>query len=221
MVPRPEIQWEQRTKGLNQSRYFPVEGVKGVNLEFKQPEGLFKNVKVRFFVGGPEHRGNNPITNECVKLIKSANKSIMFGNSQFNPDKKILKALKQKKIKVTGIFNKNVQKLFLVYPSRVNYKYLNKIYEYDRGPTLYHKKILVIDNKKAMIGSYNFSQKSAHYDNEIALEIEDEQFTGVLKNALNEDIKNSKEYKYSREDVLSKIKALVGSLLGELVYNFT
>jgi phosphatidylserine/phosphatidylglycerophosphate/cardiolipin synthase-like enzyme len=217
--------WEQRTTGIKQKqwRYFPIEGKKGINLEFEQPEGLFKRVKVQFFVGGPEHRKNNPITHALVKLIHSATKSIQIANSQFNPDKKILKALKQQKCNVTisAILNKSVQKFMLVYPSRANYKYLDKIYEYDKGPTVYHKKIIVVDNKQAIIGSYNFSQKSAHYDNEIALQINDKNVVNAIVKDLKEDLSSSEEYIYPKDGLILKIQTIVGYLLGHFIYNFT
>ncbi len=215
--------WEQKMTGATTAHYFPIAGSQGNVPGLDNHARLFKQKKVKFFVGGPEHGENNPISREYVRLIQSAEKTIRLANSQFNPAEEILEALQKKKeqrIKIIGQYNHSAMKVILVLPSRSNYKYLDKVYEYDKPDTLYHKKIMIIDDKKTVIGSYNLSQKSAHFDHEIALEIEDEEFTHKVIKKLDKDILCSVEYP-QKDKLVQKIEALFGSVLGFFVYNFT
>ncbi len=219
--------WEKKIKGNVEAIYFPVQSKKGDNEEFEQQDlgrkDLFKNVKVKFFVGGPERTDGNPITASYVDMINSSKKCIHIANSQFNPDDKILAALKQKKNKVsiTGQFNGKVQKLLLVLPSRLKYDCFDEVYEYAKDETLYHKKIMVVDDQKFIIGSYNQSQKSARLDHEIALIVEDEEMTREVMKDLYEDHYNSELYKKSNTGFQSWIESTAGSLLNKAVSNLT
>jgi phosphatidylserine/phosphatidylglycerophosphate/cardiolipin synthase-like enzyme len=47
------------------------------------------------------------------------------------------------------------------------------VYEWIDPLSLYHRKVMVIDEKHIIIGSYNLGIKSANYDYECALVIED------------------------------------------------
>lgn len=214
--------WENRINNSQLEHYFPVEGNKGTNAIFQQEEGLFKNAKVRFFVGGPEHGIDNPITQAHLNLIRSANKCIRIANSQFNPDQRILDTLWQKKsegIFIEGQFNKENQKMLIVYPSRPNYGVFNQVFEYDQGETFFHKKITVVDDQRLLIGSYNQSQKSL-FDYEIALEIDDEDCAHQIVKELNKDHDSSIEYHQS-DDIGSKIQMFAGKTLGLLTTKIT
>jgi phosphatidylserine/phosphatidylglycerophosphate/cardiolipin synthase-like enzyme len=210
--------WENRMKGIHAERYFPVEeGNGGVCAEFHDPQGLSTKVNVRFFVGGPEHGNNNPITHAHLNLIHSASKSIRIANSQFNPDEKVLQALAEKKANgafIVGQFNHEIQKTLLTYPSRPNYWVLNKAFEYNNGPTLFHNKLMVADDQRVLIGSYNQSQKSAFCDYEIALEIDDENCARQVVEALNKDIDFSVEYDLNTDDIFRNIETISGKVLG-------
>lgn len=214
--------WEQRSKGSTTSHYFQVTGIKGNNAEFSQSEGLFKNVALKLYVGGPEHYGENPITNIMAELIRSAKKTVRIANSIFHPDKKIVEALKlvkkSKKVKVTGQFNGNVYKGMLVYPSRPNYSLLDRVHEYKNGKTMYHHKIQIIDDRKVIIGSYNLGYKSAYFDHEIAVVIDDERVAANISAALDEDLAKSEEFK-KRHPLIQKITTLHGKILGTFFYN--
>lgn len=216
--------WEQRTTGSTRSYYFPVNGIKGTNLEFSQPEGLIKQVKLKLYVGGPEHLGENPITNAIVQHIQSAQKTIRIVNSQFNPDTKIAEAIKiarkVRKVKVIGQFNGNISKEMVVYPSRANYGLLDQVYEYTNGGTMLHHKIQIIDDKKVIIGSYNLSNKSSYFDHEIAVIIDDERVADKINDSLDIDITKSQEYK-KRHPIIQKITSIPGVLLGAIFYNFS
>lgn len=216
--------WEQRSKGSTISHYFPVSGVKGTNREFSHENGLLKHVKLKLYVGGPEHNGENPITNAIADHIQSAQKIVRIANSQFNPDKKIIDAIKsvrkKGKVKVIGQFNGNALKQILVYPSRPNYNVLDRIFEYRKDDTLYHSKIQVIDNQKVIVGSYNLGKKSAYFDHEVAVVIDDERVAAKVNEALDEDLKKSKEFK-KQHPLIQKITSIPGMLLGQIFYNFS
>lgn len=216
--------WEQRTKGSTTSHYFPISGIKGSNQEFSRPEGLFKQAKLRLYVGGPEHNGENPITNAIADHIQSAEKTVRIANSQFNPDKKIVEAIKSarkmRKVKVIGQFNGNVSKQMVVYPSRPNYEILDHVYEYKKGDTMYHSKLQVIDDKKVIIGSYNLGMKSAYFDHEITVVIDDERVAAKVNEALDDDLKKSQEFK-KQHPFIQKITSIPGMLLGQIFYNLS
>lgn len=213
--------WEQKITGKTESHYFPLVEEPAVITEFDQEEGLFKQAKISLFVSGPEHGKNNAITNLYHQQIASAKSSITFASPQFNPNKKIKKILLDKKdqIKITGIFNRNVQPLMVVLPSRANYGPFHSVYEYNQGNMMYHKKIMVIDEKRVIIGSYNISKKSDRFDNEIAVLIEDENFAKQVTEMLKEDIKKSE--KYDTNTFKAKVCSVAGSILESFVGNLT
>jgi cardiolipin synthase len=179
---------------------------------------------LKLYVGGPEHFGENPITNAIVQNIQSAQHTIRIANSQFNPDKRIAESIKitrkMRKVKVIGQFNGNVSKGMVVYPSRVNYGLLDYAYEYKNGGTMLHHKIQVIDDKKVIIGSYNLGNKSAYFDHEIVVIIDDERVAAKINEALDADLTKSQEYK-KRHPIIQKITSIPGVLLGAIFYNFS
>lgn len=157
------------------------------------------SARVRFIVSGPEHRGQNPITQQYVDMISSAKKTIHIGNLFFNPDPAILEALEKKldssEVEIKGVFNgSGGEHCFHHYlytgPSRPNYYALEKAYEYNIPKVLYHRKVMVVDNK-VIIGSYNLSQKSAYHDHEVAMVIESEEIANQTRHLLETDMRDS------------------------------
>lgn len=215
--------WERKTQGSSISHHFSIKGVKANLTDIDKC--LLNHKKVKLFVSGPEHSENNPITQEYANMIRTAKKTVRFANSQFNPAKEIVEALQEKrdaKVKVMGQFNSKantIAKMTLVYPSRINYNHLDEAYEYDKEGVLYHKKIMTIDDEKTIIGSYNFSSKSHKYDHEIALEIEDEEFTKLANQSLDEDLKSSVQH-VNENTFLQKIQSIFGHIMGSITYNF-
>ncbi len=190
--------WEKRMNDIDNDRFFAVTPPPSSSEHpLQKASGLRKDVKMSFFVGGPEHREKNPITEQYEKLIRESTQSIKIANLIFNPPEQLKQALKRKKeegIQIEGFFNgtgenSSAQHYTYALPNRSNYALLNRAHEYERTNTLYHKKVATFDNKRAIIGSYNLGIKSAFCDDEIACVIEDE---GVVKD-INEGLEADRE----------------------------
>lgn len=213
--------WENLVNGCIRADYFPIEGEKGINEEFEQSPGLIKQAKVKFHVGGPEHGKNNPITNAYLNLINSAQSTIRVANMQFNPDPRILEALNKKKgedVFTVGQFNTHI--FSMVYPARSNYDCFHMITEYDNGQTYFHEKVIVADDQRFIIGSYNMSRKSAFFDHEIALEVEDKNCALEIVDELNKDINSSAKYE-NKNDISTKIDKVLGKVIGNFTMDLT
>ncbi|KPK32826.1 MAG: hypothetical protein AMS24_03065 [Chlamydiae bacterium SM23_39] len=206
--------WENRMRYHDKNTFFandffPIENAtQGTCDKFDKAKGLIKNVSLRCFVGGPEHRKRNPITHRIAMRINKATQEIRFGNLLFNPDEIIKKELQNKNkesIKIAGHFNSagnnsSLSHWIYVLPNRTNYSLLTNAYEYDQPNQLYHKKVATFDKKYTIIGSYNLGQKSASCDDEIILEIKNADVAKQVNEGLKEDVNHSKEIKESKLD---------------------
>lgn len=192
--------WEYRMTGVEKSRYHAIDGPRGYCIKFHNQRGLFEKSKLKFIVGGPEHRNNNPITREYVHLINKSKKDVQMGNLLFNPDKPIRQALKEKKnegVPVTAYVNGTgggspAAHYIYALPNRYNYDIVTDAYEYQTPDQLYHKKVATFDGETTLIGSYNLGVKSAICDYETVCVIEDERVTRVMNEVFQEDAKRSK-----------------------------
>ncbi len=165
--------YEAKTKPEVNSRFYEVAGSKAYAPLFHEPEGLFKDVKVKFIVGGPEHKEKNPITKEYVKRIEKAQESIELANLYFWPVKAIREAVSQKKDKTVYIGNGlgpsfSLTRTFITCSARGNYGLVSEVYESQVEKQLFHMKTAVFDKKHLLIGSYNLCHKSES-DYEVAL----------------------------------------------------
>jgi phosphatidylserine/phosphatidylglycerophosphate/cardiolipin synthase-like enzyme len=196
--------WEYRVTGQSESRYFAldVEEEKGVCATFDVEENLINDVDVKFVVGGPEHRGNNPITHEISQLISGAQEEVRLANLLFNPDEEIKESLAQKKragVAIKGYFNGTGEQssaghYMYALPCRYNYDLLTEAYEYDVRDQLYHKKVTTIDSDLTVIGTANLGVKSAMCDYESICVIRDRRVNGLMKEALDEDRDHSAQF---------------------------
>ena len=178
-----------------ESRFCCFEGKKGTCQEFDKAQ-VFRNVRMKVIVGGPEHRLDNPITRHYVKRITKAQEDIVLAHLQFYPHQEILDALKQKKkegvpiilvtpgVKDKSCFGRCVQ----VWISRSNYDIPSEVYEYQVTKQLFHKKIGVFDSKYTVIGSYNLGRKSSLYDHELICVIKDAAVSARVKKILDTDM---------------------------------
>ncbi|MBA2367858.1 MAG: phosphatidylserine/phosphatidylglycerophosphate/cardiolipin synthase family protein [Candidatus Protochlamydia sp.] len=196
--------WEHRMTGKSSDRFFPSMPEKNKTCSiFHEEEGLITNAKMKYIVGGPEHRKNNPISAEISTLIDHSEKEVRIANLLFNPDKKICKALKkakEKKIDITGYFNgtgKDSSSAHYLYalPNRYNYHLITKAFEYNKKDLLYHKKLMTVDSRFTLVGSYNFGVKSAICDYENICVIDDTRVAAIMNEALDEDKTNSDKFK--------------------------
>lgn len=213
--------WENRMAGIDRDRFFTIQPPTTEGLSILEGnDKLKKDVKIKFLVGGPEHREHNPITEEYAKLIQQSKKCIKIANLLFNPPKIIIDALKQKKqegVYREGYFNgtgSNSSAHHYIYalPNRSNYHLFNKVNEYVKKETLYHKKVATFDSRYAIVGSYNLGIKSALCDDEIACVIEDEEIVKDIDEGLGVDAKVSKKYESTRLTLKQAVSAIPSQL---------
>lgn len=209
-------------------RFFDLsEGLRAECKIFDQSEGLIQGVKMKALCSGPEHRHKNPITNEYVKRIQKASKSVYLASLFFRPGEKIQKALRQTEAKVTCIVNGDkgsrlaaiLRAISNVFAARSFYHLAHLVFEYGKPDTQYHRKIGLFDeglnNKKyAIVGSYNLSKKSAQYDHEIAVVCADTRVYDRVLQTLQDDIAKST---YTKPDPWYY---LPGRIITQLVENF-
>lgn len=193
---------EIRNSGKEIDRYFSIDGmIKGNCEAFHEKKSVVNNARMKFIVSGPEHRRRNPITKEILKRIGKAKDNIKIANLFFIPDVSIKKALKQKKKNTDVIITyygngltEGIQKIIhsiFTLTARPNYHLTTTTYEYKIPGRLYHKKVTTFDDSYTMIGTYNFSKKSAQYDYEITCLVKNEKVTKAYNKGLDEDALNS------------------------------
>ncbi|MDP1835863.1 MAG: phosphatidylserine/phosphatidylglycerophosphate/cardiolipin synthase family protein [Chlamydiales bacterium] len=66
------------------------------------------------------------------------------------------------------------------------------VYTYEAEHTLYHKKVMVIDDHLTVVGSYNLGHKSHYGDYEVIVEVESPEVAKEIKHVMDEDRERSK-----------------------------
>lgn len=161
---------------------------------------------------------HNPITSAFEQSIEQAKKNIVIASLYFNPQGEILKKLSHSihsgtdcTIVSNGV-HKNISPAStdtFAWSARLHYfplffrdnitqksmakhpSYNLSVYEYAVFDTLYHKKILVVDNSISFVGSYNLGLKSHHYDFEVMLKIHSEEIATQILENIEEDKQKS------------------------------
>jgi len=192
--------WENRMEGNSSNRYFESKGDFRIHETFSCPKfhkekGVLKGCAMKYIVNGPEHRKKNQISSEIAELTKNAQLEVRLANLLFNPDSLVKKALVQCKkngVPIKGYFNgtgKNSSSSHYVYalPNRYNYNLLTEVFEYGVKDQLYHKKVITIDDRYSVVGSFNLGVKSALCDYESVVVIDDPRVTKLMNEALDVD----------------------------------
>jgi cardiolipin synthase len=134
-----------------------------------------------------------------LDLINQAEKSITITTAYFGPPGQIQNALADAASRGVAV------RLLLngAYPShhiaaaagRYRYQQLlqagAEIFEYQ--PTKIHAKLMTVDQIKTTIGSANLNMRSAYHDEEFNLLIENSQFSQLIENQFEQDIKQAKK----------------------------
>ena len=184
------------------SHYFSVNGQKPYVEQFEESERRrdLKAESIRFLLGGP-HQTTNAITQEYVRLIRGAKEEIILSHLYFFPVDPIFQALMDavnRGVKLTLITNGLAEgssegvKLF-AWANRISYVPMfygstyhlwdahkvptqpvknTKIYEYNVPDVILHKKMMLVDKRIFVVGSYNLGMKSAYGDYELILVID-------------------------------------------------
>lgn len=212
------------------NRHFPIDGPQGTCDAFTEEPGLIENVRLKFIVGGPEHRGANPINLHYAKRIEEAKSEIRLANWEFNPSSEVREALHKAKnplnrkkvvFHATGLPHLGLlARTLLVLINRGAYSLADKVYEYQEPDAWIHKKVGTFDDSHMMIGSYNLGKKSAHFDHEVAFVIKDSRVTNLCKKNLKNDKLSSTKLKRAEIENNQIGYALVSAIPTILMENF-
>lgn len=138
------------------------------------------------------------IYDNALNSIKKSGESVVF-MSQFVPDGKILNALisvAKRGVRVEIITSPKDNKLFTRYPERLLYLYFKRsIKKYvniqlHHLPTTVHAKLILIDDKKALFGSHNFTYSGvALGTEEIMMQTTDLNLIAQIKDFIDTNLK--------------------------------
>lgn len=186
----------------DRSHFFEVKGQPEVELFENHPtKRLLSLTQVEPILSGP-HQKECSITQAYVRLIEEAQEEIVIANVYFCPAESIFDALLaavNRGVKLTVLTNgvseispaytkyfcwaNRMHYVPLIYGSRLHFweawRMKNKqrknteIYEYHVKDVLLHKKVMIVDQKICLVGSYNLGLRSHLSDYEFALVIKD------------------------------------------------
>ncbi len=209
-------------KSLSYNHYFEVNATPFAPLfEHSNRIRELKPGKVEIFLGGP-HQKNNKVTEKYLSLIREAKEEIILEHLYFLPIDPILEALMdaaRRGVKITLVTNGISEKspdgaLCFVWGNRMSYVPLfygdtfhfwdicsikkmvpknTQIFEYNVDQVYLHKKVMLVDRKIALVGSYNFSVKSAYGDYELVCVIDSPEVTGDVYKVFQRDLKFSRQ----------------------------
>jgi phosphatidylserine/phosphatidylglycerophosphate/cardiolipin synthase-like enzyme len=209
--------FEKDPEAFNEeNRYFPLpENEKPVLERFESSTALIETPKIKLLFGGP-WESSNSITQEYVRLIREAKSSIDIGNLYICPHRSITNSFKdaisrgvQFSVITNGVWEKcPTFANFIGWSNRVNYaplfygkdyhfwEFLNaandkvcntRVYEYRVGDVMYHKKVMVVDKRITLVGTYNLGTRSDAGDYEIVLVIDSEEVARDFLKVLERD----------------------------------
>ena len=93
-----------------------------------------------------------------------------------------------------------------------------KIYFYEKG--FMHQKVMLLDNKAAIIGTVNFDNRSFRLNFEVSGVVADTDFSTEVEQMLLDDFKNSteiKDYSLNDESLWERFKAHGSALLAPVL----
>ncbi len=126
--------------------------------------------------------GKNIIHDQIISLIKSASKSLIFMHTYFLPSDDIIKSLQDaldRGVSVTIVLPGRYETAFLRW---VIFARLRLLYEYNNinrpiktflWPGKLHSKTIIADEKRVVLGSYNFDNRSKEYNYENSIVVSD------------------------------------------------
>lgn len=168
--------------------------------EVLQGEGYFPPLEPVGNSYAQVYRSNPGEGSESVRLMyllsfACARKSIRIGHAYFIPDRlsmELLVSARKKGVKIEIILPGAKTDVPLVRSaSRSRWKALLKagikIYEYQ--PTMYHCKIIIVDDYWVSVGSTNFDNRSFHFNDEVNLNVMDAAFAEEQVKYFEEDKK--------------------------------
>jgi cardiolipin synthase A/B len=204
--------WVQaRSAVLHGEDYFPA----------LEPAGT---MTAQFFRSGPKDSAENARISYLF-AIAAARKSIRLAHAYFVPDSLAIDALvaaRKRGVKVEIIVPDKIDNFLVKKASRSRWgKLLDagaEFYEYQ--PTLYHCKIMIVDDVWVTVGSVNFDERSFHANDEANLNVLSPDFAKEMIESFDADKAQSirltaKDFK--RRNIFSKaFEEFVGLFRSEL-----
>lgn len=210
------LDWSNATReDLNyQPKYFP-------QMEEGEGDG---DVAVQIVTSGPDQT-DEIIKQNYIKLIDSAEESILIQTPYFIPDSSVMEAIKiaaSSGVDVQIMIPNKPDHMFVYWATYYNIgellKYGVKIYTYEKG--FMHAKTLVIDGTVSTVGTANFDMRSFKLNFEIIAIIYDTLKSTELKKRFEEDINYSLQITqelYMQRGITIRIKESISRLLSPLL----
>jgi phosphatidylserine/phosphatidylglycerophosphate/cardiolipin synthase-like enzyme len=206
----------------DKNRYFPINcDLISFVVKFETYEDRVPVSNVNIIFTGPM-LSTNLITQKYTDLIENAKNEIVIANLYFNPVDSIMQAALKavnRNVKFTLITNGCLKdtpsyNAYFCWANRINYAPIfygrefhiwerriadtcslknTQIYEYDRPDILYHKKLMVVDRRYTLIGSYNFGVKSHKSDYEMDLILDSPEIAERILKVIEKDITLSQQ----------------------------
>ena len=223
--------------------YYPV-STQSYVAHFESSPNLrtLQSDQIKIFIGGP-HQNQNAISAEYLRLIQEAREEIIISNLYFCPIDSIFNALLDavnRGVKLTVITNGvgDVAPLytqFFCWANRMSYVPAfygssfrfwdawsmaskpiknTRIYEYHVKDVLLHKKVMVVDGKVSLVGSYNLGIRSDMGDYEMVIRMDSPEIALDLKRVQEKDVRHSREI--SSEEACEWYFDPVKASLGEM-----
>jgi phosphatidylserine/phosphatidylglycerophosphate/cardiolipin synthase-like enzyme len=209
-------------KFANNCHYFPVTEQPFVEkFETSERKRDLQSCQINAVIGGP-HQQQSEITNHYIQLIEEAEEEIIIANLYFCPVEPIFNALLgavNRGVKLTILTNglsdiAPEYAKFFCWANRIHYVPMlygstfhfwdvlsvstmpvknTRIYEYYLKDILLHKKMMIVDHKRSVIGSYNLGFRSDMGDYEFILEIDSKEVAEDLMQVHKKDLQYSRE----------------------------
>jgi len=176
--------WQQtKSEVLHGKDYFP----------YIKPDG---SMLAQCFKSGPSE-GAETARLTYLLSFAAANKSIRISHAYFVPDELVLDALvaaTERGVKVEIIFPRKIDNIAVRKATWSRFKKLLEsgalFYEYQ--PTLYHCKVVIVDDIWSMVGSVNFDDRSMRINDEANMNVLDRAFAQKLIETFEDDKSKSK-----------------------------
>lgn len=190
-------------------------------LDMKEDKTL-KNIQV--VSSGPNY-GFRTLRDNFLKLIQTANSSILLQTPYFVPDDSLLDALKtaiMSGIDVKIMIPNRGDHLFIYWVNQFYVADLLKmgasVYRYEEG--FLHSKVLIIDNEIVSVGTCNFDYRSFYLNFEININIYDKLTAIEFKNQFYRDINTSKKLEiedFEQRGIFIRVKESILRLLSPIL----
>jgi cardiolipin synthase len=153
---------------------------------------------------GAPHDGSDRILNLFIDALAGANHKVRIGTAYFMPGKRLMREIlnaRKRGVEVELLVcGKHIDKQIVRRASRYHWGKLIKagveVYEFD--PTLYHVKMVIIDDRMVSIGSANFDERSCVLNDELNVILHSKE--QVVLHVINFDEDKANAHQVTLED---------------------